>query len=463
MLATLNLQLSSVELLDDQALSPVSLAPGETGESGSGFADLLRLRVDASQIAHDTSGELLPEGGSELPIITELAPTEPSADLLATLDIDAGSVKLAPAPLEIPVEQESSSLTDEAVDLILESPVFYPPATAIGADPESLTLTPIATGALLQTTPSPQPAKAVADVNGKIGAASERPINLNTGPSTLAPATVIDGLEGRAKNPAADAAVSVTAGLSLRDRRQQGEPAGRPATITLPNTAPDADDRASLTEFAKRFDLAAAQRTEPLADGLQSRFNVAQAAQNLQTPANLTPQPAHSALSLSSGAAAAADLSYAATVQQSTDLIGTSVRDRAWGEQLGDRVVMMAANQLKQAEIRLTPAELGPLRVQVSVDDGNAHVTFHAQHAVTRDALEQALPRLREMLAENGLSLGQADVSDRGVADDGRDQAAGGEDALSPVGDDATELDLDLGVESLRRATTSNSLLDTFV
>ena len=113
MLATLNLQLSPVELLDDQALTPVSLKPGETGESASGFADLLRLRVDAAQIADDTSGELLPEGGSELPIIAELAPTEPLADLLATADVDAGLVKLAPAPLEIPAEQESLSLPDD--------------------------------------------------------------------------------------------------------------------------------------------------------------------------------------------------------------------------------------------------------------------------------------------------------------------------------------------------------------
>jgi flagellar hook-length control protein FliK len=37
--------------------------------------------------------------------------------------------------------------------------------------------------------------------------------------------------------------------------------------------------------------------------------------------------------------------------------------------------------------------------------------TFVSQHADVRQALEAALPRLREMMAENGISLGSATVS----------------------------------------------------
>ena len=122
---------------------------------------------------------------------------------------------------------------------------------------------------------------------------------------------------------------------------------------------------------------------------------------------------------------------------------------------------MMAGNQLRSAEIRLTPAELGPLRVQVAVDDGAAHVTFHAQHAVTRDAIEQALPRLREMLAESGLSLGQADVSDRGVG--GGDRDAGGRDSVSNLtseGSEETNAGADRELQA--RTTTPIGLVDTF-
>jgi flagellar hook-length control protein FliK len=373
-------------------------------------------------------------------------------------EIDAGLVKLAPASSEMPIEPEGLSLADESVDLLLETSVLYPPPTA-ATDAEALTLAPIQAGGLLQTTLRQGPARPDAGVEGRQGGAIERPLNLNIGPAIPIPAPVIDGREARALNTVNEASLSAAVSLGLRERGQQGEPASRAAPITVTNPVLDPDDRGALMDLARRFDLAPAQRTESATDALQARFAAAQATQTSQ--GQVSPQPSQSTLSLSPAAAATTDLGYAAAAQLSTDLISTSVRDRAWGEQVGDRVVMMAANQLKQAEIRLSPAELGPLRVKVSVDDGNAHVTFHAQHAVTREALEQALPRLREMLAENGLSLGQADVSDRGVNDDGGERGSEG-GALNSSTDDVTDIDLEMGVDSTRRATTSNGLVDTF-
>lgn len=86
-----------------------------------------------------------------------------------------------------------------------------------------------------------------------------------------------------------------------------------------------------------------------------------------------------------------------------------------WDEALGGRVSVMARHDLQHAEVHLHPAELGPLRVQVSMDDGKASLHFHAHHPLTRDAIEQALPRLRDMLGEHGIALGQASVSGDGA------------------------------------------------
>ena len=147
--------------------------------------------------------------------------------------------------------------------------------------------------------------------------------------------------------------------------------------------------------------------------------------------------------------------------QQASDLIRTPVSEPAWGDRMGQRVVMLAANQLKTAEIRLTPAELGPVHVKVSVEDGAASVTFQAAHAVTREALEQALPRLREMLAENGLTLGQADVGDQGVA-----QGNGDSDSESAAAGLATDDTSGHGDETdlveRQKTLASDSLVDTF-
>src|SRR5690606_18028489 len=72
---------------------------------------------------------------------------------------------------------------------------------------------------------------------------------------------------------------------------------------------------------------------------------------------------------------------------------------------------MMTTRGQHEGSLRLAPEDLGPLEVRISVQQNTAHVWFGAQHADTRAALAEALPRLREMLADAGLSLGNAGVS----------------------------------------------------
>ncbi len=133
-----------------------------------------------------------------------------------------------------------------------------------------------------------------------------------------------------------------------------------------------------------------------------------------------------------------------------------------WGDALGDRVIMMAGQRLQTADIRLNPADLGPLRVQVSVDDGTVSVSFHAQHALTRDAIEQALPRLRDLLGDNGLALADASVSDQGAprqeTDDSREPGAYGS---APADDRLASGAAETGSIAARRIAAS-SLVDLF-
>ena len=87
-----------------------------------------------------------------------------------------------------------------------------------------------------------------------------------------------------------------------------------------------------------------------------------------------------------------------------------------WDNALGNRVLWMVNQNVQSAELRLNPANLGPLEVRISVEGDQAHVTFSAHHANVREAIEAAVPRLREMLGESGLSLANVDVSQQGFA-----------------------------------------------
>lgn len=77
--------------------------------------------------------------------------------------------------------------------------------------------------------------------------------------------------------------------------------------------------------------------------------------------------------------------------------------DPGFANALGDRVSWLAGTSGNNvAQLQLHPRELGPMLVHVKVDGHHTEVLFQTQHAVVRDALEAAMPRLREMLAQGG-------------------------------------------------------------
>ncbi|MDG6777637.1 flagellar hook-length control protein FliK [Thiomicrorhabdus sp. zzn3] len=99
---------------------------------------------------------------------------------------------------------------------------------------------------------------------------------------------------------------------------------------------------------------------------------------------------------------------------QGLQSIGLPVNHARWGNSFGQRVVYMANNQIQQAQITLNPEKLGPVQIKLHVDrDQQVHVVMSAHHGSTREAIELAMPRLREMMEQAGVDLGSVDVSDQ--------------------------------------------------
>jgi len=71
---------------------------------------------------------------------------------------------------------------------------------------------------------------------------------------------------------------------------------------------------------------------------------------------------------------------------------------------------MLSINN-KQAEIRLDPPEMGSMQIRIRSDAEQAHINFVIQNQQAKEALEQSMPRLREMLAQQGLELGESTIS----------------------------------------------------
>ena len=91
--------------------------------------------------------------------------------------------------------------------------------------------------------------------------------------------------------------------------------------------------------------------------------------------------------------------------------ITSQLGNQGWGDELVSRVKWQIGQQIQEAKISLNPRELGPLQIKISINDDQAHVQFVAHHGSVRDAIEDAIPRLREMLEQAGLMLADANVS----------------------------------------------------
>ena len=106
---------------------------------------------------------------------------------------------------------------------------------------------------------------------------------------------------------------------------------------------------------------------------------------------------------------------------------------------VGARVGWLADQKIGHAHIKITPNDLGPIEVRLQLDGDKVHATFTSGHADVRHALESSLPRLRELLGEQGFQLGNADVGQQQTAPDGgrRDGSGGltGDDGEAALAD----------------------------
>ncbi|MDO8072720.1 flagellar hook-length control protein FliK [Janthinobacterium sp. SUN176] len=139
-----------------------------------------------------------------------------------------------------------------------------------------------------------------------------------------------------------------------------------------------------------------------------------------ETPADLS----RLAAQLQPGALQQAAAAVAVPADKLTGRVGTP----AWDQQLGQKVVWMAAGGDQSATLTLNPPDLGPVQVVLTVTNDQADAAFMSAQPEVRQALEAAMPRLREMMSEAGIAFGSATVS-AGTPeqqDQGNREASGG-------------------------------------
>jgi len=109
-----------------------------------------------------------------------------------------------------------------------------------------------------------------------------------------------------------------------------------------------------------------------------------------------------------------------------TDRLSARVGTQAWDNQVGQKVIWMVGGEEQSATLELNPPDLGPVQVVLNVSNDMASVTFSSQQLEVRQALENSLPRLREMMSESGIALGNASVNSGNEGSQQQNQSGSG-------------------------------------
>lgn len=138
--------------------------------------------------------------------------------------------------------------------------------------------------------------------------------------------------------------------------------------------------------------------------------------------------------------------------------VATPAGQRGWAEDVGNRVMWMVGRAESKAELVLTPPNMGKVEVSINLNGDQTTAQFVAATQAARDALEQAMPRLREILAQSGISLGQTSVNTSA------EQQAGGEERgrNGHRGSGASGIEAGEAGTTTTWARQSDGLVDTF-
>jgi len=142
--------------------------------------------------------------------------------------------------------------------------------------------------------------------------------------------------------------------------------------------------------------------------------------------------------------------------------VNTPVGSPNWATDFSNKVVFMSNAHQQTAQLSLNPPDLGPLQVVLQVSGSHAHAVFVSEHQQVRDAVEQALPKLRDQLAAGGMGLGSASVSD-GSSNNASSSQNGGGKRRSGGGDNNSNAAASVTTTASTVTRAPDGIVDTFV
>lgn len=265
--------------------------------------------------------------------------------------------------------------------------------------------------------------------------------------TTTEETTTIAALRGEAEalDPATKRIASDVEGETKPDAQLASDKTGKQIDVR--------EERAAKAGSAPDTAFAAALQAEKKTAISAATAKIDTAIQPLQSS-----QPSNTSSIGMPNAISATPVAQAAATQAT---ISTPLNQPQWADDFSQKVTWVATQRSQSAQLHLNPAQLGPLEVSLKLNGDQATMQFTSAHAAVREAIEQSIPRLRDMLADSGISLGNTTVSDQAPREqEQRGQAGGGTGDSNTV--DPIESDTVL-MQTTTRLSRHDGVVDTFV
>jgi len=362
-----------------------------TAEDGQGESVDVRAVSLSAEVSPPVA---VAEGG----VLTEEGQVESVDTLSASISAEVAKGVLTAEPKELTDTQQSNSEVPLAKEPALDGELPNTAVSGVGAE-------------------------------GKAGVSDAEPIATQLNSSDeLVQVQVVDELDQKAQVESVGSAESIALGGVTTEATRSTE--SRP--INQPTAAASAD-RVETQIQPQTSNSGGQQAGADSQNGRQSLMQQSAQAPTGDDGSKGAAAEAQSSLAKTSPSAAlAADAPgrlVSATAQAS---VSTAVPPQAlnrmqqanWGQKLGERSLMMVQHGPRIAFVQLDPPELGALQVRVHLQHGDqVSLNITAPNAAVKEVLEQHLPRLREMFAEQGLNLSQSDVRDQSAGQRDRNES----------------------------------------
>jgi flagellar hook-length control protein FliK len=395
---------ASSSVVDEDSVSPAV-------SQENALSSELRDEPDPNEQQHamdESTMDMIKSGQGVAPNPVKPA-TNVSADAAAVLSVGgtASTDSLAPGGF------------DEAMNGLVASPMVpVPPTAADGGQTKSATNVSADAAAVLS-------AGGTASAGSLVpGGFDDAMSGLVASPTMSVPPTIADGGQTRLAMPAVQGAQMSAEGL---------ESASIKASVASPlDSVMVAGDAKSTVNALQDVSALVGESLRTSRSG-----NAVQSDARVESFVDKTP------LSVAAAAITKADSNVSSSRVLDLPSRVSANESQQFGNAMATHVRVLKNQGGGEAKVNLHPAELGRMSISVTTDGNETRVAFVVETSQARQAVEAAMPRLRDMLDSAGLSLSDSDVSER------RDQQADtNEDRFGASKAEMTSLHGDDGIEA---------------